>query len=401
MAARTLPKNQRAIDGATYQGNGIARERIRIENTDGLVLELTPTGHKAWRCYASDATGKKVWKTIGPARSVSLGRAVDAAKAFVEATKLGTNTPGETYDQLVRDWIERHGKVFKKSWEEDEALYQRHIYKRLGATPLAAIDTRLVVSVTTDIATAATPSQARAAHALISSSLTWAVKAGRKDSNPAKGAPRAAPTVHRDRMFSDAELRAIWSGTARLNGRSRAEGRGAPLEIATKLLLLLGSRRSEIVEMEKAELNLSEKLLVIRAERRKGWRIGKKKVPHVVPLPPVALDLVKQALALSGNSRFVFPHRTKSDAPMSADNLTTMFGAMLAAVGVKDGRLHDLRHVAKTLMVRNGVSRFDADAAQDHRGVGNAGDIYDAYDYLKEKRRALEVLEAAVLRIVS
>src|SRR5262245_14244280 len=123
MATRTLAKNQRAIDGAKYQGDGIARERIRIEDTDGPVLELSRTGHKIWRCYASDAAGKKCWKTIGTARSITVGRASDEAKAFVEATKLGANTPGETYEQLVRDWIEQHGKVFKKSWDEDEALY--------------------------------------------------------------------------------------------------------------------------------------------------------------------------------------------------------------------------------------------------------------------------------------
>lgn len=44
--------------------------------------------------------------------------------------------------------------------------------------------------------------------------------------------------------------------------------------------------------------------------------------------------------------------------------------------------------------------RFVADCVQDHKGVGNAGDIYDEHDYLKEKKEAIEVLEAAVLKIV-
>ena len=42
-----------------------------------------------------------------------------------------------------------------------------------------------------------------------------------------------------------------------------------------------------------------------------------------------------------------------------------------------------------------------ADCVQDHKGLGNAGDIYDEHDYLKEKREALDVLEAAMMKIVS
>ena len=37
---RTLPRNQRAIDAARYEGDGMLPDRIRIDDTDGLLLEL-------------------------------------------------------------------------------------------------------------------------------------------------------------------------------------------------------------------------------------------------------------------------------------------------------------------------------------------------------------------------
>ena len=38
---------------------------------------------------------------------------------------------------------------------------------------------------------------------------------------------------------------------------------------------------------------------------------------------------------------------------------------------------------------------------QDHRGIGTAGDVYDQWDYLPEKRDALALWESELLRIVA
>ncbi len=112
---RTLPRNQRAIDAAKYEGDGLLPDRIRIDDTDGLLLEISPTGHRVWRVYATVAsTRKRAWKTIGKARNIPVSAAVERAKDFVGQAELGDlpgSAPVDTFETLFRDWVEKHGKV--------------------------------------------------------------------------------------------------------------------------------------------------------------------------------------------------------------------------------------------------------------------------------------------------
>ncbi len=360
-------------------------------------LNSLPTGHRVWRVYATDkVTGKRVWKTIGKARNITVSAAVEQAKTLVGQAELGelhSATPQETFETLFRDWIDKHGKVHKRSWEADVALYERHVGGRLGSELAAKIDRQRVISALDEVSEAASGAQANACQALISAVFSWAVDEGRVASHPALRVRKRGAAAPRHRMLTNAEVKAIWHGTEQL---------GADTRTVIRLLMLLGQRRSEIAGLELRELNFDSELINIHAARRKGWRIGTKKVPHVVPLPPASAALLREAIHSARKSRFVFPNRTISnDSQMSADNVTSKFAALVRRLEIEDVRLHDLRHTAKTLMVRNGVPRFVADCVQDHKGLGNAGDIYDEHDYLKEKREALDVLEAAMMKIVS
>ncbi len=392
---RELPKNQRAIDAAKYSGDGMSAERIRIEDTDGLVLELSPTGKKVWRVYAQVGRGdtrKRLWTTLGPARSIPLGRAIDLAKAHVGKATDPEAAPSETFDELFRDHLEQFRKKERRSWESDEALYQRLIADVIGNTPINQLDKRALVAALSTIEGNSKRSQARLAHSLIGATFRWGIAVGRCFDNPAHGIPRRNALTHRDRKLTEAELRAIWHGSARM---------GRPQQIAVQLLLLLSLRRSEVIGMERAELETKPDHFSMRGERRKKWRIGKKPVAHVLPLPPLARSLIDEALSLARDSKYVFPNRTiAKDAPMSADNVTSAFARLMRTLNIEGARLHDLRSAAKTIMVDAGVPREYADAVQDHSGLGNAGDIYDRSEYLMHKRAALEVLEREVLRIV-
>jgi integrase len=394
---RTLPRNQRAIDAAKYEGDGMLPDRIRIDDTDGLLLELSPTGHRVWRVYATNkTTGRRAWKTIGKARNITVSAAVERAKEFVGQAELGelpATAQPDNFETLFRDWVEKYGKVHKRSWPADVALFERHVASRLGSEAAAKIDRQRVISVLDDVSKAASGPQANACQSLISAVFSWAVDEGRLASHPAMRIRKRGAAAPRHRMLTNPEIKAIWQGTVKL---------GADTRTVVRLLMLLGQRRSEVAEMELRELDLDAGNLTIRAGRRKGWRIGTKKIPHVVPLPRASATLLREAVENARKSQFVFPNRTISnDRPMSADNVTSKFAALVRQLKIEDVRLHDLRHTAKTLMVRNGVSRFVADCVQDHKGVGNAGDIYDEHDYLNEKREALDVLETAMMKIVS
>src|SRR5690606_5643450 len=113
--------------------------------------------------------------------------------------------------------------------------------------------------------------------------------------NPAAGLAPTAEEKPRERVLSDAELRAFW---AALNDRSglmrppRREGDkpkpvylGRSMAIAIQLCALLLQRRQEIAGMRLDELDLNQGTWTIPAARMKAGQ------PHVVPLPAHAISL--------------------------------------------------------------------------------------------------------------
>ena len=72
--------------------------------------------------------------------------------------------------------------------------------------------------------------------------------------------------------------------------------------------------------------------------------------------------------------------------------------------GVEGWVLHDLRRTAATAMARLKVPPHVTEKIINHRGsrvVGPMGRIYQRYDYLDERREALELWAATLTRIIT
>lgn len=398
---KTLPRNQLAIDRArAVDGRPTV---YRVTDVPGLELYVSVTGARTWRVRYQVGHGRKRVPrryTIGDARAIKLGQATAKAMEVIAAARLDSRDPhaektapaGDTFGAVVEQWIEKHGRAHKRSWQDDEALYKRHIEARLGRRPLSEIDRAAIIAVLDDVAAGASGIQANRCQSLISAVFSWAVDEGHVESHPAVRIRKRAAETHRARLLSHDELRTIWHGVAKMSPQRCA---------AVRLLMLTGQRRSEIVEAERSELDLQAATLSIRAERRKGWRLGKPPLPHVVYLPPPAVTILRETLAAARYSKFVFPNRTvKNDTPMVAKGLSSRFGALAASLGLEDVRLHDLRHAVKTGMAQLGVPPHVADRVQDHADARGAGAIYDHNTYAAEKRRALELWSARMMEIV-
>ena len=119
----------------------------------------------------------------------------------------------------------------------------------------------------------------------------------------------------------------------------------------------------------------------------------KNRQPHVVPLSPFVLKLLKaQRAAQPSGSRYVLE---------GGRSRRIRLGVVAKIEGqIPDFRPHDLRRTAATSMGRLGVPRFIIDRVLAHvdRSVGG---IYDPWDYLEEKRDALERWSRELQRIVT
>ncbi len=129
---------------------------------------------------------------------------------------------------------------------------------------------------------------------------------------------------------------------------------------------------------------------------------------HVIPLSAEALALIGNKPAdVKKNAWFIFS-TTNGAKPFSGFSKAKRdLDKAIADIREREGRppmenwtLHDLRRTARTLISRAGVSEDHAERVVGHV-QDDMRDTYNRYDFLKEKRDALEKLAALVSRILN
>jgi integrase len=174
------------------------------------------------------------------------------------------------------------------------------------------------------------------------------------------------------------------------------------MRLAIQLAMALLQRRCEVLGMAKSELDLSQGLWTIPADRMKGKRT------HIVPLSPWAVELIEEAIdvAEARNSPFVFPGKNKPSQPMRGPSMNWAFNSVLWALEIEDGTVHDIRRTGSTLMTseRLSVSPFIRSKVLAHYDTGGGAQVsatrYDANSYVREKRAALEQWQRLLRRVV-
>lgn len=394
-----LPHNQRAIDGLKpTPGRRVA---YRSQVVVGLTLEVMSTGTKTWRVRyrtRGGRHGKTRAYTIGDAKVVTLGQAVDKAKEVLAAVQVDGRDPhlervpqDGTFESLFERWLEKHAKLKKKSWKHDTEMFERHVRKRLGSMVAADIRRADIIGALDDIARVATGIQANRAQTLISAVFNWAVNEGLLETAPTYRIPKRGVELPRERVLSEAEIKTFWRGLA--DGPA-----SLAVERVLRLALVTGQRRGEVVGARKSELNLTapDPAWTIPGARTKNGII------HRVPLTPLAADLFAKAVADS-QADFVFPGRDAPERSIDPHAVTRAMSRLTAKLGIANATVHDLRRTMGTGLARLGVSRDIRARVLNHvdgaRSVTDA--VYNQHEFWTEKRTAMELWEADLLRMVS
>jgi integrase len=187
---------------------------------------------------------------------------------------------------------------------------------------------------------------------------------------PRGGAPRPALSVEYGDKADDISL---------LQHRAHYEQyRRQTLQRTPSALLLTAVRRIEGAKASWSEVVVD--VWTVPAERMKG------KLDHVVPLSLLALEAMGKR-----NGKFIFTIADEREIT----NFDVYKTKLDKASGVKGWRLHDLRRTARSLLSRAGVPSEIAERCLAHLPGGVQG-RYDRYEYLAEKRDALERLAALI-----
>ncbi len=315
-------------------------------------------------------------------------------------------------------WKPRKRQKGERTISDERKILARYVRPVIGEKALEAIDRAAVRSLLRGLVERKIGAQTNRTHAIIRQVFNYAIGEDRLTANPATGFAALAEETARVRVLRDPELVALWRALESPAGLTLPPPKGSeersplylsrPMAIALQLAAILLQRRGEILGMRVSELSLDEGVWLIPAARMKGRQ------PHMVPLPPLAGDLIREAMKLAkadspdgAQPDPVFPSPRDLTKPMRPDSMTHAMQAAVAAAGLAAATVHDLRRTGATVMAseRLGVAPYVVSRVLAHASDTGGGALvtlqhYNLYQYAKEKRAALEAW-AGLLRLLT
>jgi integrase len=324
-------------------------------------VRVSPSGTKSFFVRVGDSRrrihlGKYPGTKLADARKAA-SRQVNDPQVPIASQRFETalETYFETY--IRPNYRERTAK-------ETERLLNKH------ATPLH----KQLREITTSDCTAifdglmSTPSEANHLFGVLKTFFAWCEQRQLISLSPIARLSKPAKETSRDRVLTNAELKAVWNATAS----------ASQFDTIVRLCILLGQRRGEIATIEPSWI--TDGVLTIPRH------VTKNGVEHPVPLTTRALAILKQTQLGSYNSW--------SQPKARLDERS----------GVTDWTLHDLRRTFATIHASIGTPPHITDRLLNHlsgsRTLSPIAKIYNRYSYLKEMRTALEKYEHHLFKIV-
>ena len=147
---------------------------------------------------------------------------------------------------VIDQWEKLHLAGKRPNYATAATATLRRVFAKYLDVPVGSLDRTVVVRVLDGLAKEGKAPMAGATARYGSALFGWAVKRGALASNPFERVP-VVPTVRRDRVLSDDEVRRVWRAT---------EGPGSFNAIA-RALLLTGQRREKVSGLTWGELDLA------------------------------------------------------------------------------------------------------------------------------------------------
>ncbi|MFN3946320.1 MAG: tyrosine-type recombinase/integrase [Allosphingosinicella sp.] len=364
----------------------------------GLYLIVQPSGTRSWMLRYQHK-GRRRDYGLGPIHDVSLAEARVAAMEVRKMVRAGldpveqrglkrpSRTSRPTFEVVARKCYES----LRKGWKDRRnaswiASFENHVFPLIGSKPIDAIDSKAALSVMEPI-WLTIPDTARKILQRIGAVLDYAHIKG-MIAQPVslrsvrKGLPRQTRQVQHRQAMPYKDVPAFMK---KLMALTPTVGRDA-----LKLTVLTATRSGEVRNAVWGEFDLDKAVWSIPAERMKM------KEPHVVPLAPAAVALMRrlrdEQLVLDGEvkpGRLIFTHygaRAISDV--------TMLKA-LRDMGIAGITVHGFRSsFADWAAEQTNVAKEIVEKALAHKVPNTVEAAYRRTDFF-EKRRALGFVDKA------
>jgi len=386
--------------------------RLEIFDTNcrGLALRISSNDVRSWSVRLFIA-GKIQRATLGKYPHISLMEArqrADQLRRRVEhgedpiATKRQQKVESDraTFPYLAERYLKEHAFRHKRpeSAKQDQRNIAKHLLPYWNKRQYPTI-TRADIVERIEAVAETHPILANRMCALVSKMFSFAIDVGLMTSSPALRLKKPGKERAKTRVLTDAEIRLFWTGIVEAPV-------SRPTGLALRLALLLGLRAGEIASLRRDELrdlgDIRRATIELPGERTKNGQ------PHLVPLSPLALQVLDEALGLSNND-FVFSGTTEGEAIESHSLTTAMrrFGEQLkgddpAAATWKrqPATPHDLRRSLATRLGSLGIDEGVIGRILNHVPQGVTRKHYNHFAYEPQKRAALGAWSVALQAIL-
>ncbi|WP_424830570.1 tyrosine-type recombinase/integrase [Ruegeria sp.] len=316
---------------------------IRDTSLAGFGVRVLPSGRKRFFLH-SQHDGQRIWKIVGDPADMTVAEARARARGLLASIRSG-QPDGETlFETVAEEAFRRHARQWKPSTLSVNRHYlNKYILPRFAGQKIADITSQEVRDWFASLH--ATPVSADRSMPVLSVIMAVAEADGLRPegSNPCKGIKRYR-RQNRDRFLSDTEF-------GRLGRVLCGKAPSAAVSLI-RLLALTGCRSSEIRTLRWADYRDGHLFL-------RDSKTG----PRTVWLSEAARAVLD---ALPRNSPWVFP-AVRGDGPFPKPTLTSAWFRVRSEAGLKDVRLHDLRHSYASVAIASGETVLAVGRLLGHR----------------------------------
>jgi len=361
----------------------------RLNDGDGLSLEVAPSGGKRWRLRFTRPSGKRAQMSLGLYPAVSLRQARDRAFEARQCIAIGIDPTEQrreaqlkergTFATLASDLMAKSGNLASSTTKKRQIWLNKYLLPAFGHRQLSEITATELRGFVTPIANAGQQETARRLLQFCSAIFEHAIGNAIVEHNPAQ---RLKPSA----VFGPARTKshAAITDPTELGELLRAidtyQGHYTTA-YALKIAPYVFVRPGELRRAEWSEVDLNAKggaLWTIPAAKMKMRR------DHLIPLASQVVVLIRELQPVTGHGRYLFPSLRTNDRPMSNNTLN----AAMRRLGY-DGdthTAHGFRSTASTLLHGQGVSSDLIEKQLAHEDYNATRAIYNRADMLPERR---------------
>ena len=365
-----------------------AEKQYRMPDDKGLVLLVRTNGSKLWQLRFRHE-GKEKTASLGQYPDVSLSEARkrrDKAREVVASgldpvavkrdnAKAKAVASENNFEAVAREWWVhwKHARTSDHHVAQTLRRLEADVFPAIGTRPIAEIEAPELVAMAKEIEKRGAGELAKRSLQMCSMVFRYAIAHGKASRNPAIDIkPSDVLKARKVQNFAR-----IGAGELPQLLRKIEAYKGKPTtRLALKLMALTFVRTSELIESRWAEFDLDAARWDIPAERMKMRQ------PHVVPLSPQAVDVVKTLHTITGERELLFPGERDHAKPMSNNTILKALEIM-GYKGVMTG--HGFRGIASTVLHEHGFEHAHIESQLAHAEKSSVSAAYNHAQYLPQR----------------